>query len=59
MIYKIEAKELSYVIVPSDIYAHNTKTLKAEDYLKANKSKKDIEAKESNLKEGLNLNEFV
>ena len=27
MIYKMEAKELSYVIVPSDIYAHNTKKL--------------------------------
>lgn len=25
MIYKMEAKELSYVIVPSDIYAHNLK----------------------------------
>jgi hypothetical protein len=28
MIYKMEAKELSYVIVPSDIYAQNTKVYK-------------------------------
>lgn len=35
-IYKMEAKELSYVIVPSDIYAHNVKTIKAEDFLKTN-----------------------
>lgn len=28
MIYKMEAKELSYVIVPSDIYAHNIRTYK-------------------------------
>lgn len=49
MIYKMEAKELSYVIVPSDIYAHNTKTMKAEDYLKSSKPKKD-------LKEGVTIN---
>ena len=54
MIYKMEAKELSYVIVPSDIYAHNTKTLKAEDYLKNSKVKKDLTTKEN-----LNLNEGV
>lgn len=31
-IYKMEAKELSYVIVPSDIYAHNIKTMGVEEY---------------------------
>lgn len=33
-IYKMEAKELSYVIVPSDIYAHNIKTIPALEYNK-------------------------
>lgn len=33
-IYKMEAKELSYVIVPSDIYAHNIKTISASEYQK-------------------------
>ena len=33
-IYKMEAKELSYVIVPSDIYAHNIKTVDASEYNK-------------------------
>lgn len=33
-IYKMEAKELSYVIVPSDIYAHNIKTIDAAEYTK-------------------------
>lgn len=33
-IYKMEAKELSYVIVPSDIYAHNIKTIDASEYNK-------------------------
>lgn len=33
-IYKMEAKELSYVIVPSDIYAHNIKTIPASEYNK-------------------------
>ena len=28
MIYEMEAKELSYVIVPSDVYAHNLRTYK-------------------------------
>lgn len=53
MIYKMEAKELSYVIVPSDIYAHNTKTMKPEDYLKTTKAKKDFK---ENFKEGVTIN---
>ena len=45
-IYKMEAKELSYVIVPSDIYAHNTRTYSPEN--------KDINVQESlQLKEGV------
>lgn len=50
MIYSMEAKELSYVIVPSDIYAHNIKiyspgeknfseNLKQEGVLKVTKAK--------------------
>lgn len=31
MIYDMEAKELSYVIVPSDIYAHNVNVYKPQD----------------------------
>lgn len=46
MIYKMEAKELSYVIVPSDVYAHNTRTYKPDS--------KDI-----NIKENLELKEGV
>lgn len=42
-IYKMEAKELSYVIVPSDVYAHNIRTYLPE--------KKDI-----TMTENLNLN---
>lgn len=53
MIYKMEAKELSYVIVPSDIYAHNTKTMKAEDYLKTTKTNKDFKESLINLNEGV------
>lgn len=44
MIYKMEAKELSYVIVPSDIYAHNIRTYKPTN-------------KDLGLKESLDLNE--
>ena len=47
-IYKMEAKELSYVIVPSDIYAHNIKTIPASEYQKSH-------IKE-NLKEGVAIN---
>lgn len=43
-IYKMEAKELSYVIVPSDIYAHNIRTYKP--------SKQEL-----GLTESLDLNE--
>ena len=53
MIYKMEAKELSYVIVPSDIYAHNTKTMKSEDYLKTTKTNKDYKESLINLNEGV------
>lgn len=53
MIYKMEAKELSYVIVPSDIYAHNTKTMKSEDYLKTTKTNKDFKESLINLNEGV------
>lgn len=48
-IHKMEAKELSYVIVPSDIYAHNLETYKAEDF-----NKKFL--KESNNNEGVAIN---
>lgn len=41
-IYKMEAKELSYVIVPSDIYAHNIKTIPASEYNK-NHIKENLE----------------
>ena len=44
MIYKMEAKELSYVIVPSDVYAHNIRTYKP--------NKKKVRIQE-NLKEGV------
>lgn len=47
-IYKMEAKELSYVIVPSDIYAHNIKTIPASEYQKSH-------IKE-NFKEGVAIN---
>lgn len=53
MIYKMEAKELSYVIVPSDIYAHNIKTMKSEDYLKTTKTNKDFKESLINLNEGV------
>ena len=43
-IYKMEAKELSYVIVPSDIYAHNVRTYKP--------NKKKVKLQE-NLQEGM------
>ena len=43
-VYKMEAKELSYVIVPSDIYAHNIRTYKPD-------------SKNFNLQENLNLKE--
>lgn len=48
-IYKMEAKELSYVIVPSDIYAHNIKTIPASDYQKNH-------IKESNNEKGVSIN---
>lgn len=43
MIYKMEAKELSYVIVPSDIYAHNLRIY----------SPKESNSITENLKEGV------
>lgn len=50
-IYKMEAKELSYVIVPSDIYAHNIKTIQASEY-----QKNHIKESFSNNKEGVSIN---
>lgn len=47
-IYKMEAKELSYVIVPSDIYAHNVKTIPASEYNKSH-------VKE-NIEKGVSIN---
>lgn len=60
MIYKMEAKELSYVIVPSDIYAHNIKiyspsekniseSLKPEGVLKVTKAKEIKESAEGTV----------
>lgn len=40
-IYAMEAKELSYVIVPSDIYAHNTRTYEPEVISKSSKNIKE------------------
>ena len=53
IINKMEPKEVSYVIVPSDIYAHNTKTMKSEDYLKTTKTNKDFKESLINLNEGV------
>lgn len=50
-IYSMEAKELSYVIVPSDIYTHNLRTYNPE--------KKDITVTESLNNKGLKPNEGV
>lgn len=47
VVYDMEAKELSYVIVPSDKYAHNLETFDAEEYFKKNKI---------NIKEGVAIN---
>lgn len=60
MIYSMEAKELSYVIVPSDIYAHNIKfyspgeknlseNLKQEGVLKVTKAKEIKESAEGTV----------
>lgn len=54
MVYKMEAKELSYVIVPSDIYAHNVKIYSPETKnLTENLNQKGV-SKVSDLKENVN-----
>lgn len=53
MVHKMEAKELSYVIVPSDIYAHNIRTYKPTQ-------KQIIDSQENlNTNKNVNLNEGV
>lgn len=53
MVHKMEAKELSYVIVPSDIYAHNIRTYKPTQ-------KQIIDSQENlNINKNVNLNEGV
>lgn len=53
MVHKMEAKELSYVIVPSDIYAHNIRTYKPTQ-------KQILDSQESfNQNKNVNLNEGV
>lgn len=70
-IYKMEAKELSYVIVPSDVYAHNIRTYKPSkqelgltESLEMNEGKvKDMSIKKDNenldVKEGQVIDETV
>lgn len=70
-IYKMEAKELSYVIVPSDVYAHNIRTYKPNkselgitESLECNEGKvKDMTIKKDNenleVKEGQVIDETV
>ena len=56
-IYDMEAKELSYVIVPSDIYAHNVKIYKpavnniSENYNKKEVSKLAVKSKKSEVED--------
>ena len=66
-IYEMEAKELSYVIVPSDIYTHNIRTFKpdknkkislSESY-KGKEIKKMNGEKGTDVKEKENINEEV
>lgn len=75
MIYKMEAKELSYVIVPSDIYAHNLRTYSPdkkdididieesidlkEGVLKTMTINKDIDKNKIEAKEGQSIDEVV
>ena len=53
-VYKMEAKELSYVIVPSDIYAHNVRTYKVQNKkqmgLSESLEEREIIKMEDNLK---------
>lgn len=63
-IYKMEAKELSYVIVPSDIYAHNIKTIDASEYNKSHikESSEEGDRKKMskvNLEEGLAAGQVI
>lgn len=59
MVYKMEAKELSYVIVPSDIYAHNIRVYSPDQKnLTENTTKKGV-SKVEDLKENVNVEETV
>ena len=54
MVHKMEAKELSYVIVPSDIYAHNIRVYSPDKkHLTENLNQKGA-SKMSDLKENMN-----
>ena len=57
MIYEMEAKELSYVIVPSDIYAHNLKFYSPEEksFVEHLENKGVIELAEANKELNENL----
>lgn len=54
MVYKMEAKELSYVIVPSDIYAHNIKVYSPDKKHLTEKLNQKGVSKVSDLKENVN-----
>lgn len=51
-VYEMEAKELSYVIVPSDIYAHNVRTYKSTQSQKVGLSESVNDTQNINLEEG-------
>lgn len=53
-IYSMEAKELSYVIVPSDIYAHNIKTIDSNEYNKQYIKENLNNSNLLNIEEGVN-----
>lgn len=52
MVNKMEAKELSYVIVPSDIYAHNIRTYSPIDNKTISSQEKMNDKSKINLSEG-------
>jgi hypothetical protein len=51
-VYEMEAKELSYVIVPSDIYTHNIRSYKAKTNQKVGLSESVNNTQDLNLQEG-------
>lgn len=64
MIYSMEAKELSYVIVPSDIYAHNIRTYKPSNQdlgltEKLNMNEGKVKDMTIGMKEGQEIDEEV